>query len=93
MAKADLTQQGIKLVEEAPSAPEPKDTDFNGVYRHNKDGLLYELAVMPADRDNALLKTHVLRIPPQKDKDGNVTHPGKSWHGTKDQFKEEFDKQ
>ena len=92
MAKVDLSKQDIKPTSDIATVPMPKEDDFSGVYRHLNDGLLYELAVVQIPDHLQARITHHLRVPAQTDSDGNVTHPGFSWAGTKDEFKSEFEK-
>lgn len=96
MPKIDLSAQNIPIVPETVAPPAPKDEDFKGVYKHNADGFLYELAVIPNDPNDPQLKTHTLRVPAQKSTDAKgvvtITHPGLTWHGTKQEFKNTFEK-
>ncbi len=87
MAKPDLANQTIKAesVISAPTQPAPEE--YKGVWKNTVDGLLYELAALPAEKDSPDLKTHRLRVPPQAG-----GHPGLYWEGTKEQFKAIFEK-
>lgn len=93
MAKKDLTQQDIptEATSSSPTQPDPEDYT-GGVWKNLVDGFLYELCKEKDDKEEPSKITHRLRVPPQKDDAGKVTHPGFYWEGTKEQFKETFER-
>lgn len=91
MAKKDLTQQDIASESNLSAPTQPAPEDYSGVYKNLVDGLLYELCKEPENKDEPSKITHRLRVPPQV-REGAVTHPGFFWEGTKEQFKETFER-
>lgn len=93
MAKVNLSSQKLPETSLAPTEPtSPPDSEYGGVWKNLVDGLLYELAELPKDKQDDGKITHHLRVPPQVDESGNRTHPGFTWAGTKEQFKDTFEK-
>lgn len=88
----DLSNQGLRHPDLIFSPTQPKTSEFSGRYRNEIDGYIYELAVRDAKDVERDVKTHCLRVPPQKDAVGTIVHPGLYWEGTKDEFKTAFDK-
>jgi len=97
----------VASVDAGPTQPDPSEYKgvYRNIAEGDKGfGLLYELAALPSDKSDPKLKTHRLRVPAQPsrdkdgkqlvDKDGNpkIDHPGFYWEGTKDQFKDHFEK-
>jgi hypothetical protein len=81
--------------------PQPPESAFKGRYRNRKDGFLYSHTTF----DHPDGKTHKARTPVQyqKDEKGNqvndekgnaiIIHTGLFWEGTKEEFRETFDKE
>lgn len=89
MPNNDLTKQVIPELPGVIDKPQPT-TGFSGVYKQLSTGLLFELCV---DKYDIRGRTHKARVPEQKDKQGNTTHPGLFWEGTADEFRAIFEKQ
>lgn len=82
-----VSAPGIKANEQ--EIQQPIEQEYSGAYRHRTDGYLYKHAVA----EHPFGKTHKAMVPRQFAADGALIHTGLFWEGTKEEFRETFDKE